>query len=232
MKRPSEDELQAIRAKHGQVIEAEFDAFDVCVVLLPFTSAACQRYVDEGIVSVDDASDRLLARHVLWPSPDEVEAKKKSYARLGKRVGDVLCEDAGLPISSPAKTSSDRLTPSTPIGVLARAGLSEAKTSELLNQHSDSLLQLFVITNAEGETIFASVLVAPSEVELGLMRDAQAGKKGYAAACLSACRACVVWSNVSADVAFERYPAIPMLVLPAEMNELGGGAAAKRFRRR
>lgn len=232
MQRPSEEIIQALKAKHGPIVEVELSSFELCVVVAPFTSATCARYVDEGIISGDDASDRLLARHVLWPEPKEVEAAKRRFARLGKRIADVLCEDAGLPLTSPAKTSSDRLAADTPPGVLARAGLTEAKAGELLAQHTDSALQVLVVTAADGDTIFAGVLTSPGEVELGLMRDAQAARKGYAAACVSACRACVVWSSTSLDVVIERYPAIPMLLLPAEMNELGGSAAAKRFRRR
>lgn len=232
MQRPNEETLLAIKAKHGEVIEVELPDFDFCGLVVPFTSATCARYVDEGIVSLDDASDRLLVRHVVWPSPAEVQAAKKRGAKLAKRLSDVLCEDAGLPLTSPAKVSSDRLTSSTPPGVLALAGLDEAKAAELLAAHPDVKLQIVVVTNVEGEVIFAGVITSPGDVELGLLRDAQEKRKGYASACLSACRSCVVWKSTDLDRVIDRYPAIPMLVLVAEMQELGGSAAAKRFRRR
>lgn len=232
VERPSEDIVQGLRAKHGPIIEFEMPEFDFVAVLLPFTAAACQRYVDEGVVSIDDASDRLLVRHVLWPPPKAVQEVKRRCAKLGKRIADALCEDAGLPLTAPAMKSADRLTSSTPPGVLAQAGLDEAKAAELLAAHPDLRLQLVALMDASGQVIFACVLSSPSDIELGLLRDAQDRKKGYAAACLSASHACVVWSRDDIDQAFARYPTIPTLVLPGEINELGGGDAVKRFRRR
>lgn len=232
MQRPGEDVVQELRAKYGPMIEFELPDFDFTALLLPFTPTTCQRYVDEGVVSVEDASDRLLVRHVLWPPPKDVQNGKRRCAKLGTRVADVLCEDAGLPLTAPAMTSSDRLTSATAPGVLAHAGLEDSKAAELLAAHPDVRLQIVVITDATGDAIFSCVLASPSEIELGLLRDARDKKRGYAAACLSASRACVVWCPGDIDQIFDRYPAIPTLVLPAEINELGGSDAVKRFRRR
>lgn len=228
----TEEIVQSTKAKFGDVLQVELPELDFVALVSPFTVTTCHRYVDEGIVSVDDASDRLLVRHVLWPPPSDVNTAKRRSAQLGRRIGDVLCEDAGLPITSPAKSSSDRLTSSTAPGVLAQAGLPEGKAAELLAAHPDVRLQLIVVSDSNGDVIFAGVLCSPGDVEIGLLRDAQERKRGYAQACLSAVSACLVWSRDDSVQTFERYPAIPTMVLPAELREMGGAATAKRFRRR
>ncbi|MCC6559646.1 MAG: hypothetical protein IT372_42560 [Polyangiaceae bacterium] len=232
MDRYTAEELQAIKAAHGEVVEVELPEFDFCALARPFNAASCARWVDEGIVNSDDAAERVLIRHVVWPAPAKVQAARRRCANLASQVVNVLAVDAGLPLERPALKYSDPLNRDTPPGVLAMAGLDEGVAEELLSKHSDVLLRVVSITDEGGTVICACVLASPSDVEQNLLRGAVEKGKGYAAACLSVVRACAVWARGDLDQTLARYPAIAPLVLVGELKEMGGAAATRRFRRR
>ena len=229
----TEDDLAALKAKHriDRVLILDLPELGIALPLAPFTPGSFARWVDEDIKDHSAANDAALTRHVLFYSPAELGTIKRRLVMLARDVVDGLSADVGVPLEAPARKQIDDFNDSTPPGVLAQAGLDDAKVAELLGELGDTKAKIVSVIGQEGELLFSCVLRAPGEAERMVMERAFAAHKGYADACRSAADGCIVWSSMSLADCWTRYPAIPVLILAPVITDLGGSGAARRFRR-
>ncbi len=234
--RPYTDlDIDALKAKWSldRIIEPNLSDFGLAVLLRPFAMPDFDRYIDDSLKDVGTANDALLMRHALFHTPAEIKAARGRCAGLSKLCWEALAGDAGFPTpGTPARAQVDVLDPSTPPGVLAQAGLEEAKAAQLLAELGSRPAKVVSVVDDAGEVIFGGVLGAPGDAESQLIRRAEAEKKGYAAACRGAADGCLVWTRDPPAATWGRYPAIPVLVLAEVIGGMGGTSATARFRRR
>ncbi len=210
-------------------VEFDFKEFGVKGTAIAFTQDSFARYVDEHLRNADDASHSVVVRNVSEPGFDELDRLAKTFPLFPQRVIDVLVEDAGFVRSSAVMVES--LNEETPSGVLRLAGLSAEEASKLRADAGNTPQRIVIVRDGERQKLFACVLRTDG-VACQLLREERTKGKGYGKACRSAALSSIAWSDKKPEEAFERYPAIPALVLAEHIIELGGVDAVRTFRRR
>lgn len=142
----------------------------------------------------------------------------------------ILAEEAGFPSTQPAYKMIEKLGSTSPF-LLAAAGLDEVKRDELLATYPRGA-RVLLVQDRNRKVIWSSVMRPPDQEEQGVLTAAAAkGKAG--SAYLSLTRACTPWpAPAQLEPMIARYPAIPLLVIPEVLLEMGGGAAVASFRGR
>ena len=211
-------------------VDFEFPAAGLSGLARAFSQEECETYIDHAMRQRDDAAVWVLRRFVTSPGFEVIEEARRDFPELAQHVADGLCEVAGC--YRQTATTEDALDFDTPPGVLAFAGLDAAKVTELKTKFPTTRLVLITVCNDDCERLAAFVVRAPDEGTLRLISKARADKKGFAKAARSASLNVIVWSSEPAKEVFERYPALPALVLGPRIIEIGDRSADARFRRR
>ncbi|MEO5726624.1 MAG: hypothetical protein ABI134_13725, partial [Byssovorax sp.] len=147
---------------------------------------------------------------------------------LPAKVLNLITEQAGYPWTAPAMKAVDELTAETPPMVLLAAGLTREKADELIAEYPKAQ-RLIRITDKTRKTIFGCVVRTPETEEMAILKSAQSSGKGVPEALLSLTRACVTWSRDPLEGAIATYPAIPLLSLVEDFEQMGVVSAEARF---
>jgi hypothetical protein len=183
--------------------------------------------------SYDEACDRAMMRHLLslevdGDPTDAIERGRAKCPDIAAQIINLLGEQSGLPWTKPAMKAVDALDANTPPMVLLAAGLTREKADELLSLYPKPQ-RLIRITDKARKTIWACVVRTPENEEMSILKRARADHRGIPDALLSLTRACVTWSRDPIEGAIAMFPAIPLLSLSDDFDDLGVVEVHARF---
>lgn len=245
MKLPSEEEIaraKAEAAKRGaRAVLVTYDDPDVdaAVIVATMTAAQFATFLDTSARSPSDAHAAALVDHGLWPSPDEIDAIRRTIPAFPGLVAKDLAELAGNFAGDPELT---KLSASTPQAKLDRGRLPKEALAQLLAKYPEPgalTLAFFppldVLTPGSG---FSCVLKRPSPAVYEANIRSHARAKGEASGiwqvCATMARDVIAWTSETGfeppDLIFERWPYVVSEDL-ANLFAKVGGAGAKGKRR-
>lgn len=224
----SPEDLAKLKAEHGSVIVTEFSGLGH-YYLKPFGPKAYADYLDKAVVNADAAADRFGMRSILHPSFQEANKARSAKPKLTGAIIEVLLEDAGIPRQGRGEVWCDALDEGTSPMLLERAGLSREEAQRLLGERPEREHFVISISDRTREVYFGGVLLAPGDVETGMLRDLRARRKAVHVGMLSVVRSCLVWSREPLDATMEKFPAV-VTVLVDQLTEVQGVDDLSSFR--